>query len=192
MIRLGEWNVKTVDDCQLINDVTVCSDPVVDVRIEMIIPHEGYYREINDPHNDIMLLRLEETITYTAYISPICLPLDETLRNVDLAGENMTVIGFGAIDWYMKAATILMKVDITGTTMETCRSAYLLKIWRNNTKNIIDLQLCAGGLQVSIPIHSIDHSSNTLLWNRVVIRVLLIQASIDAVFMGLIIYYESL
>jgi len=162
-VRLGEWNVETVDDCQLINDVTVCSDPVVDVGIELIIPHEAYYSQINDKHNDIMLLRLEETVTYTAYISPICLPLDEALRNVDLAGESMTVIGFGAIDNFRRRATFLMKVEIKGTSMETCRSAYSSKLLRNNTKSIIDWQLCAGGLQVSISIHSIDHSSNTLL-----------------------------
>lgn len=63
MVRLGEWRISTVKDCEkdLVNQE--CSDPVVDLNIEKTIPYEQYNRR--NGRNDIALLRLERDIEFT-------------------------------------------------------------------------------------------------------------------------------
>lgn len=97
-VRLGEWDTTTTNDCDdsLVNE-KVCSDPVVDITVEEKIVHENYESNSKNQHNDIALLRLSRTVKYTDFIKPICLPLDNKLRNSDLSGVELDVSGWGML-----------------------------------------------------------------------------------------------
>ncbi|KAF2881088.1 hypothetical protein ILUMI_25090 [Ignelater luminosus] len=74
-VRLGEWRISTTTDCEE-GKASICTDPVVDLKIEEGIVHPQYSRR--KFKNNIALLRLERNIEYTDFIQPICLPVSES------------------------------------------------------------------------------------------------------------------
>lgn len=60
-VRLGEWDTNSDTDC----DRGDCSDPALDVPVEEIIPHENYNPNSKSQENDIALLRLSQSVTYS-------------------------------------------------------------------------------------------------------------------------------
>lgn len=96
-VRLGEWDTTTNVDCDdSYTNERVCNDPHVDIPVEEKIVHESYNPNSKHQHNDITLLRLARNVQYSEFIKPICLPLDNSLRNADLAGAVLDVAGWGA------------------------------------------------------------------------------------------------
>jgi hypothetical protein len=83
-IRLGEWDTNSEQDCDTRYDKDACSPPVIDVVIEEKIPHPNYDPFGNNQHNDIALLRLSQDVTFSEFITPICLPIPQSLRDADL------------------------------------------------------------------------------------------------------------
>ena len=93
-VRLGEWDIRTnpdVDDTY--EGELIPNDPFIDVPVEEIIVHEDYNNVTK--HNDIALLRLSQHVNYTQFIKPICLPLDENVRNQNYTEIYMDVTGWG-------------------------------------------------------------------------------------------------
>lgn len=96
-VRLGEYDTTTIRDClegncDCQNKPDDCNDPVLNVGIEEIISHQNY----NTPRrrNDIGLIRLNQDVTYTRYIKPMCLP--STLRaSRSVPTTNVSVAGWG-------------------------------------------------------------------------------------------------
>ncbi|KAF2896093.1 hypothetical protein ILUMI_10091 [Ignelater luminosus] len=92
-VRFGEWKFSANKDCirdtELIEEV--CTEPVVDVKIEEKIAHV-YYNSTSGS-NDIALLRLESKIQFSEYIRPICLP-PSGLKS-PTPGSLMTATGWG-------------------------------------------------------------------------------------------------
>ena len=71
-----------------------CSEPYRDFVVEESFPHENYDPKSKSQHNDIALLRLTEKVEeFTSFIKPICLPLEESVRNFDLTNAVMNVTG---------------------------------------------------------------------------------------------------
>lgn len=93
-VRLGDWDIKTNPDCDtsFISD-EICNDPYVDIPVEETILHADFNETA--ALNDIALLRLSKYVKYTKFIKPICLPLDSTLRKLDLSGKTLDVVGWG-------------------------------------------------------------------------------------------------
>jgi hypothetical protein len=56
-----------------------------------IIKHPNYVSF----NNDIALVRLPEAVSYTANVIPLCLPVDQSLKNFDYNGQNLTATGYG-------------------------------------------------------------------------------------------------
>lgn len=73
----------------------VCADPVLDVPVAEIIVHENYEQNSKLQTDDIALIRLAQSVTFTDWISPICLPFSEHLRNNNLENAPLIVTGFG-------------------------------------------------------------------------------------------------
>lgn len=61
--------------------------------IERIV-HKGYSPFSRSQQNDIALLRLNQTVKFTSWIKPICLPNISMLRDIDY-GSNYTLIASG-------------------------------------------------------------------------------------------------
>lgn len=96
-VRLGEWNQSTTTDCE---DGS-CSDPVIDVPVAEVIPHENYQAYSRAQENDIALLRLERSITFTDWVKPICLPFSSNVANKNLDEQPLVVAGWGKVNSIM-------------------------------------------------------------------------------------------
>lgn len=92
-VRLGEYDISTVNDC----DKDKCLEPVQDIDVEERIKHPKY-----DPRkkiNDIALLKLKTAADVSKKnVKTICLPTEDenqistlgsdVLENLGIAGEN--------------------------------------------------------------------------------------------------------
>lgn len=135
-VRLGEWDLEGNPDC---NEENVCNDKPLDVALESHVVHEDY--DSKNLHNDVALIKLAKTITFTEYISPVCLPLTEELRSQPEQGKIFTVIGWGTTERGQEAPGVYgsrykLEVDVPGVALETCRGPY---------PKLLDSELCAGG-----------------------------------------------
>ena len=77
--------------------------------------------------NDISLLTLGTTITFSDKVSPICLPAPPP--NVfssypDYEGQVVTTTGWGALATNGESPSVLHEVNITVTSNKDCRKAY--------------------------------------------------------------------
>jgi secreted trypsin-like serine protease len=96
LVRLGEWDTSTTEDCDNGRGVRDCVDePVQDIAIEKIIVHENYRKSDNNVHNDIALIRLREPAKLNYFVSPICLPQTDALKSVNLVDKTVFVAGWG-------------------------------------------------------------------------------------------------
>lgn len=90
-VRLGEWNLSTNPDC----DENNCADPYIDVPVAERIPHEGFSKR----ENDIALLRLARSVTFSNWIKPICLPVSPGTYNTNYVDYHFTVAGWGRVSF---------------------------------------------------------------------------------------------
>lgn len=90
-VRLGEWDQSTDPDC----DEGNCADPAIDVPVIEQISHENFHD--NEKYNDIALLRLARSVTFSTWIKPICLPITERAQNLNYIGYNFVVSGWGKV-----------------------------------------------------------------------------------------------
>lgn len=96
-VRLGEWDLNNVNDCDdsFVNE-KVCNEGVTqDIEIETKIPHPDYDPFGNNQHNDIALLRLRQNVNFNEFIKPICLPSEPALRSNDFVKQTLAVAGWG-------------------------------------------------------------------------------------------------
>lgn len=137
-VRLGEFDTSTNIDCDSTFVKPVCAPAPLDINIEQIIVHETYDPRIKNSHDDIALLRLEENVTFSDYISPICLPSEDSF-NFDeaLAGIVLSVAGWGAIEKASSSDKKLI-VKLIALSNDECSKKY-------SKSTIISRQFCAGG-----------------------------------------------
>ncbi|KAK3909566.1 Serine protease easter [Frankliniella fusca] len=139
-VRLGEKDARTPIDCEKHSGEEVCALPPVDVDVERVIKHKDYGQ--NRFQNDIALLRLAETVSFTDSVKPVCLPVEGDERRRDLTGKKVQVAGWGRVANRNGATTseTLMKVAVPVTPAEDCIVAY------QPLQLVIspDRQMCAG------------------------------------------------
>ncbi|XP_017479451.1 PREDICTED: serine protease easter-like [Rhagoletis zephyria] len=141
-VRLGEWDTTTNPDCEVdARGEKDCAPRHIDVPIESAIPHPQY-----DPHsinqiNDIALLRLKETVTFTDFVRPICLPVNSNLRTATFDDIIMDVAGWGKTE-SKSSSNVKLKAELTGVSLEKCRHVY-----RPQSILLESTQMCAGGKQ---------------------------------------------
>lgn len=91
-VRLGEWDILSKKDCE----EDYCSDNPIDAPVESHEIHKDYSGE-PDFHNDIALVKLADPVTFTEFISPVCIPMTEKLRTKSENGRKFTAVGWGDI-----------------------------------------------------------------------------------------------
>ncbi|EAT41823.1 AAEL006568-PB [Aedes aegypti] len=135
-VRLGEWDLESDPDC---NDENICNDKHLDVNVGSYVVHEDY--DSKNLHNDVALIKLAKVVSFTEYISPVCLPLAENLRNQSERGKIFTVIGWGTTERGQEAPGVYgsrykLEVEVPGVDLGTCRESY---------PQLLDSEMCAGG-----------------------------------------------
>ncbi|XP_037818581.1 serine protease easter-like [Lucilia sericata] len=139
-VRLGEWDTTTNPDCEIdVRGERDCAPEHLDIRVEQAIPHPQYNPSSRNQVNDIALLRLERSISYTDFVRPICLPINSNLRTAAFDGIVMDVAGWGKTE-KESVSNLKLKASVEGYSIDECRSVYM-------RQNIIleDTQICAGG-----------------------------------------------
>ncbi|CAG9806988.1 unnamed protein product [Chironomus riparius] len=139
-VRLGEWDVRTNPDCQYFeNDEEMCNDPYVEIRVAQVIQHPQYHQTGAAQYNDIALLKLEREVQTNVWIKPICLPIDQSLRDLDYTAQSLEVTGFGMTETDFKS-DVKLRVDIDVVAQNECKQFYGSK-----GVDIKNTQFCALG-----------------------------------------------
>ncbi|XP_039492602.1 spaetzle-processing enzyme [Drosophila santomea] len=91
-VRLGEHNKSTNPDCiTLDSGHHHCAPPHLQVNLEQVIVHHGFFSMGTTFLNDIALLRLQFPVRYTKQIRPICLvDADTHLQGLRIASWDAT------------------------------------------------------------------------------------------------------
>ncbi|XP_053684003.1 CLIP domain-containing serine protease B4-like [Sabethes cyaneus] len=133
-VRLGEWDLLSEEDCV----DGVCADKPIDIDVGSAAIHEDY--DSVDIHNDIALIKLSRKVSYTDFISPVCLPLSISNNEPD-SSKNFTVVGWGATERGQERPGVFgnrykLEVVVPGVDLDECKKTY---------PRLIDSELCAGG-----------------------------------------------
>lgn len=136
-VRLGEHQLDTDPDCENLYNFQECADPMVNVPVESIIVHPQY--NPNDQTNNIAIIRLNKSVSYTEWILPICLPKYLEFESQKATNVFMTVSGFGTLDKRSKN-NAKNKLSVLITSDDTCTPYF-------KDLNVIttDTQICASG-----------------------------------------------
>ncbi|XP_076343503.1 clotting factor B-like isoform X2 [Tachypleus tridentatus] len=90
--------------------------------VETIKVHEGF--RPRGYYNDIALLRLKNSVTFTDAVTPVCLP-SPTLARQNLTGILTTLLGYGDLFYGGPTADVLQEVkDIPIVSTEVCNKVY--------------------------------------------------------------------
>ncbi|XP_034472458.1 serine protease easter-like [Drosophila innubila] len=135
-VRLGEWNTTSSPDCQQFRTDRQCAPPHIDVDIERIIVHE-LYTPLNNYANDIALIRLNRTVVFTNFITPICLPAATNNEEYAYDTYAMEIAGWGNTEQRTFGGnTIKLKAVLNVVSIANCRQIYA---------QLVSGQMCAGG-----------------------------------------------
>ncbi|XP_063698018.1 serine protease easter-like [Culicoides brevitarsis] len=137
-VRLGEHDLTQNPDCEGYGYMRDCADYHLDIPIEEVVVNNGYSPYDDQQYNDIALIRLAKTVKFTAFVKPICLPMDNELKEKSLVGDRMEVVGWGKTETRSQS-NIKLKVKIRGVDLNTCSARF------QPVRRVIDTQVCAGG-----------------------------------------------
>ncbi|XP_067616859.1 serine protease easter isoform X1 [Eurosta solidaginis] len=141
-VRLGEWDTNTTPDCEIdVLGEKDCAPPHIDVPIEKTIPHPKYDPDSLSQAYDIALLRLKNTVEFSDFVRPICLPMNNNLRTSTFDNMIMDVAGWGKTE-SKSSSNVKLKAELTGVPLEKCR-----KVYRPESILLEGTQMCAGGKQ---------------------------------------------
>ncbi|XP_055643916.1 CLIP domain-containing serine protease B15-like [Toxorhynchites rutilus septentrionalis] len=135
-VRLCEWDLADPNECVQIGNDTVCRQ---NYEIEETTVHSHFDRSSNALPNDIALLKLKNVVQFGKYIKPICLPLDNALRNMPINQHQFTVVGWGQTE-IAPRSSVQIQVVVTGKNNRVCND-----MLRNRGVLLTDSQLCVGG-----------------------------------------------
>lgn len=113
-IRLGEFDLSQPDDGE------------VDVGVERVIAHPNF--QPNTFKNDIALIELKQTVTFSDAIMPACLPYDDLKLANPMPGavDNQTawVLGFGQTTYNGRTSDQLKQADLRIVHFGKCKQAF--------------------------------------------------------------------
>jgi len=125
-VRLGEWDLRSDPDIEVLENEEVTNDPYVDFGIEEVIVHPEYYSTNINKFHDIALIKLQHDVQFTKWIKPICLPLDLEVRKNLYASEILQVAGFGITETGF-SSEIMKMVEVNGLSQAKCQALYSRK-----------------------------------------------------------------
>ncbi|NXK34162.1 FA9 factor, partial [Piprites chloris] len=104
-------------------------------KVVKALPHPTYDSSINEYHNDIALLELDEPLVFNSYVTPICLGSRE-FTNALLKQGTGTVSGWGRLQYRGRPSTTLQVVKVPFVDRPTCL--------KSTSTTILQNMFCAG------------------------------------------------
>ncbi|KAL0132163.1 hypothetical protein PUN28_000143 [Cardiocondyla obscurior] len=106
--------------------------------IEKKTVHPGYNPKTYT--NDVAILKTSQEVPFTALVHPICLPVDDFMRNRNLDNTYPFIAGWGSVYFHGPSSARLLQTQLPVQPQETCKHAF-----RNFPSTVIDDRvLCAG------------------------------------------------
>ncbi|CAH0766795.1 unnamed protein product [Diatraea saccharalis] len=121
--RLGDHNIRINTETQHIER-----------KIKRVVRHRGF--DMRTLYNDIAILTLDQPVSFTKNIRPVCLPSGGRMYT----GQTATVIGWGSLRESGPQPATLQEVTIPIWSNSDCR----LKYGGAAPGGIVDHMLCAG------------------------------------------------
>ena len=73
----------------------------------------------------IALIKLQSNVSFNEFIKPICLPIDQSVRNLDLTGHHVEVAGFGITNLENRTmSTRKKKLGMSVISQKYCEEVY--------------------------------------------------------------------
>lgn len=142
-------HVFTPDDLRTASYVVMlgthdAQDAVAEYAVSAVLVHPKY--EHRYYYNDIALLKLERQVIFNNYIMPVCLPspVAPLLRDRDLQGKNVTVMGWGDDSFGGKSSHVLREATFPIVSRVSCNASYVRVASNRFPKGITNNMLCAG------------------------------------------------
>ncbi|XP_053661246.1 CLIP domain-containing serine protease B8-like [Anopheles marshallii] len=144
-IRLREYNIHTNPDCVYENKLKDCSEDVIELPPQAIIPYPEYDSESSNQQHDIALIRIQETPPFTDFLRSICLP-EQNFEVGATQGKKLSVSGWGRTDIFKDnlgtdvLSPIKLKLSLPYVDRDVCKKTFLP--W---SFSLGPGQMCAGG-----------------------------------------------
>ncbi|XP_026731419.1 transmembrane protease serine 9-like isoform X1 [Trichoplusia ni] len=122
--RLGDYNIRTNTETQH-----------VERKIKRVVRHRGF--DMRTLYNDVAVLTLDQPVSFTNNIRPICLPSG---GRASYQGKVATVIGWGSLRESGPQPSVLQEVSIPIWSNQECQ----LKYGGAAPGGIVEHMLCAG------------------------------------------------
>lgn len=131
VVRIGDLDIRRDDD----------GAHPVQIEVESKIIHPGY--DTKAYVNDIAVLRLAQEVPFSDYVYPICLPVEDPLRNNNFYRYYPFVAGWGSQQSRGPASDILLEVQMPVVSNDACSEAYS----KFKSSKIDNRIICAGFAQ---------------------------------------------
>lgn len=139
IVRLGENNLETPEDCRGFGANRICAPAVLDFSPEEVVRHE-LFNTRGSVSDDVALIRLDRPVEFTPFIQPVCLPGPGEVFSSFVASKSIVVIGFGDTELGRRSLQLL-QVTLPVVPMEQCRAVANY----NETLMTGPGQVCLGG-----------------------------------------------
>ncbi|XP_050675296.1 phenoloxidase-activating factor 3-like [Leptidea sinapis] len=137
-VRLGEWDASMKKDCYL----DTCSDTPIVRRFDNIMIYPDFNNETRYLGADIAIIRLDQPVTFTNYVRPVCLPTDPYVANKEFKKElEFKTAGWGLTENGVPSQ-IKRKTTLGFVPKRVCRNI-ISKYYKRQSS--VDFWICAGG-----------------------------------------------
>ncbi|VVD01602.1 unnamed protein product [Leptidea sinapis] len=137
-LKRGEWDASMKKDCYL----DTCSDTPIVRRFDNIMIYPDFNNETRYLGADIAIIRLDQPVTFTNYVRPVCLPTDPYVANKEFKKElEFKTAGWGLTENGVPSQ-IKRKTTLGFVPKRVCRNI-ISKYYKRQSS--VDFWICAGG-----------------------------------------------
>ncbi|KAF5305588.1 hypothetical protein FQA39_LY01679 [Lamprigera yunnana] len=137
-VVLGEFDTRNATDCIDMLGIIYCADAPLVVPVESVIIHpEWSIKPAATIDHDIALIRLTQSVKFTEYIRPICLPSSSTVIK---EGQQLIVVGWGQTETGL-SSPIKLKATVPVANKVQCIGTYK----SNKRLTVGNGEFCVGG-----------------------------------------------
>ncbi|XP_024892139.1 venom serine protease 34-like [Temnothorax curvispinosus] len=93
-------------------------------RLDNCTIHPGFsnLQDAQYAHNDVAVCKIARKIEYNAQVGPVCLPFQH--KQDSFAGDIVTVLGWGLLEFTGQKSTTLQEVKLNVITLKNCKEYY--------------------------------------------------------------------
>lgn len=135
-VRFSVIDAISAENCTTVEDEEICRQ---EFKPEQIRVHPEYNKDAINKLHDIAIIKLDEDVTFSKYVKPICLPFDEQIAEMPIEDEEFTVTGWGQTEREI-VSRFQLHVEINGKSNDMCN-----EVFGKANVTLTENHLCVGG-----------------------------------------------